>query len=229
MRYVEKQLEDLNLQAQKAAAQLLKQAQPILREMQRMNDLSHFQMAMREAADLVLQMNADQALAWSRVLQQDDIRSILAESFKELFPSKRESSGEIVATKLANKTLETISDRITETRENGKETYHLELTADGRLRNIDSPKHQHKLSLKMVKLISALRHRCIPTSELTAASGYSDDKSTRQAFQKLKRFSFTKLGLPIALCLGEKDTGYRLARCIHLKSRWRDEPRRGRF
>lgn len=229
MRYVEQQLEDLHLQAQRMADQVLKHAQPILREMQRMNSLSHFQTTMREAADLILQMNADQAPAWSRVLQQEDIRLILAESFKELLPPEREMSGETVATKLADQTLEAIGDKITELKEDGVETYHLELTADGRLRNVDSPRHQHKLSLKMIKLVSALRRRCTPTSELTALSGYRDDKSTRQAFQKLKRFSFAKLGLPLEFCLGEKDVGYRLARCIRLKSRWRDEARRAQF
>jgi len=73
------------------------------------------------------------------------------------------------------------------------------------------------LSDPMFGLVSKLRKRLTPTPTLTRASKYKDDTGTRRGIQRFNQLGYTKLNLAGSIVVGDKDSGYRLAKFVNVK------------
>ena len=93
----------------------------------------------------------------------------------------------------------------------------LRLGKNHRLYDRDNDEIYFDLSDSMYGLLSTLRKRLTHTPRLTKASGYKNDKTTTRGIQRSNQMGYTHFRLAGCLVVGDKGSGYRLAKFIDLK------------
>ncbi len=185
-----------------------------------------FQLAMqvfRENKAMMDQINEANVNAWTRLLNTVDLRPIIAleENLKpHSFPRNDWHDNEEEPStdqKKIEETVNRIEEQITRINEDDAGKVYLVLKSDGRLLDRDNKDSGRPLSPQLRKLVARLVANCTSTSRLTLYSGYKNDETTRRGIQRLNRYGFGILKLPVQIAVGEQDEGYRLAKCIRLK------------
>lgn len=163
----------------------------------------------------------------TRLLNSIDVRPFIADSLAPRFPIPQtelvwnddviEGEESEPLKEATEEVISIIQDRVTESNEKAFRLT-LVIKRNGTLQHPEYVERSRVLPPKLVALASALERESLPTSHFTKKSGYLNDKTTRQQFNKLNHIGFGALQLPVKIAIHDEEAGgYRLPKGLRIK------------
>jgi len=197
----------------KLSKQLTDPINEITREIERIHESLHIK-EIEEFAKQFADLHSNLLGNWDQIVRAYEFLNpaISDDELINLLPDSETEKKELLRETI-------IAIGIEETKRNEKQLpkRRLRLGKNHRLYDRENDEIFFDLSDSMYGLLKTLRKHIIRTPKLTKASGYKNEQTTRRGVQRSNEMGYTRLRLAGCLVIGDKGSGYRLAKFIDLK------------